>query len=62
MLIKENNENDVFCFVLQFIHSLQGQGMFFLSAKLIRRLRSNTTSVRQSEILYDTFMFEEHVS
>ena len=34
-----------FVFCLQFISSLEGLGMFFSSAALIRRLRSNTETV-----------------
>ena len=49
MKFTRNLKDEFIVFYLQFINSLEGLGMFFASAALIRRLRKYTATTIQRE-------------
>ena len=44
MKLKRNKKYEVYCVFLQLINSLEGLGMFFFSAALIRKLHKHTAT------------------
>ena len=57
MKITRNMKDEFIVFHLQFINSLEGLGMFFSSAALIRRLRKYTATISDSASIVHRLFF-----